>query len=250
MIRTDLPPLPRRMKKLPMDERGFPVPFFVAWVDGKPDFRVVDTDRFVHCVKRDACWLCGEVLGSVRAMLIGPMCIINRTTSEPPGHFDCEEFAACACPFLTRPLAKRNERDLPEGHVEAAGHGLRRNPGVTAMWITTRPGYKMHRVKPVPEQGIAGGYLFQISDPVEVRWFAQGRRATRQECVASIESGLPLLLGAEASDPEAVAEVSRRYDDAKRFLPTEDRPHPYVLTYAPDWTRSEISEAVDGGMGI
>lgn len=36
-LRADLPPLPPRMQRLPVDERGYPVSFFVAWPDGKPD---------------------------------------------------------------------------------------------------------------------------------------------------------------------------------------------------------------------
>lgn len=31
--------LPSHMKQLKRDDVGRPVPWFVAWVDGKPDFR-------------------------------------------------------------------------------------------------------------------------------------------------------------------------------------------------------------------
>ena len=41
-IRPGLPPLTGHLTRLPIDERGFPVPYFVAIVDGKPDHRIID----------------------------------------------------------------------------------------------------------------------------------------------------------------------------------------------------------------
>jgi hypothetical protein len=38
-LRPELTELPLRMRGLPLDERGYPVPWFVAWIDGKPEFR-------------------------------------------------------------------------------------------------------------------------------------------------------------------------------------------------------------------
>jgi len=35
-LRESLPSLPLAMRGLPRDHRGYPVPWFVAWVDGKP----------------------------------------------------------------------------------------------------------------------------------------------------------------------------------------------------------------------
>ena len=49
----DLPPLPRRFLGLPIDDRGYPVPWFVHWVDGKPDFRLVRPDGAVEAFDRD-----------------------------------------------------------------------------------------------------------------------------------------------------------------------------------------------------
>jgi hypothetical protein len=40
-----LPPPPSRMKVLKLDERGFPVPWFVHWEDGKPDFRIISPGK-------------------------------------------------------------------------------------------------------------------------------------------------------------------------------------------------------------
>jgi hypothetical protein len=104
-----LPPLPARMRYLPISPKGFPVPWFV-FIDeqtGIPDFRVIGPGKMRQAVTGDRCWLCGGILGKHRIFCIGPMCAINRITSEPPSHRECAEFAAEACPFLSQPRARR-----------------------------------------------------------------------------------------------------------------------------------------------
>jgi hypothetical protein len=209
-IRSTLPTLPPRMKKLPLDHRGFPVPWFVAFIDGKPDFRVVDTPKIGIAVKQRRCWVCGEPLGVRMAFVIGPMCAVNRVISEPPSHRDCAIFSATACPFLTQPRMRRNTNDLP-AHNEAAGFGLQRNPGAACVWVTR--GYRPFR----PYVG-APGVLFNIGEPEEVLWFAEGRAATRDEVMASIETGLPLLR-AEEEGPEAVAALQSSLARAMKLVP-------------------------------
>lgn len=177
-------PMPERLRRLPVDERGFPVPFFVAIVDGKPDHRVVDHDKLKRAVTGKLCWLCGEHLGAHRAFVIGPMCSITRTSAEPPSHRDCALYAVQACPFLTRPHAKRRPADF--AHVPAAGEMLLRNPGACAVWVT-----KFHLAQRA--QGGQTGVLFSIGDPTEVTWWAEGRPATRAEIEESVRTGLPLL---------------------------------------------------------
>src|ERR1041385_2432550 len=99
IYRTDLPELPARLRKLPV-ERGYPVPWFVAFVDGHYDFRVIGPGKIARAVQENRCWICGDTLGSYLCFPIGPMCAINRVTSEPPSHRECAEWSARACPFL------------------------------------------------------------------------------------------------------------------------------------------------------
>ncbi len=203
-------PMPDRIKRLPVSPAGFPVPWFVAWEDGVPDFRVVGRGKIPDAVKRKLCWVCGEPLGRTFAMTLGPMCAINRTISEPPSHRECAVYSAIACPFLSNPRMRRNEVDLPEERVSAAGNGIKRNPGATAVWCTR--GYRPFKVP--------GGVLFTFDDPTEVLWFASGRKATRAEVEESIFSGLPLLEEeADKEGPEAIAALRRMTNAAIRYLP-------------------------------
>jgi hypothetical protein len=200
------------MQSLAVDDRGYPVPHFVAWIDGKPDFRVVHAETALRCWNRRRCWICGQELGRTVAFVIGPMCAINRVSSEPPQHRECAEFAAKACPFLTRPRAKRREAGLPEESQHPAGIMLARNPGVALVWITREPS-----VMKLPD-----GWLFNVGNPAETLWFAEGRTATRAEVMASIDSGLPALRQVAQQDGAAGArELQRAIDRAMPLLPAE-----------------------------
>ncbi len=207
--RSDLPERPARIARLPLDERGYPVPWFVAWIDGKPDFRVIRPHGIEVAHKHKTCWLCGEPLGRYGAFLIGPMCGINRTIAEPPSHRECAEYAVRACPFLTRPFAKRNERGL-EGTFEPAGVMIKRNPGVTLLWVTRE--WRPFRVD--------NGYLFRLGDPTDVAFYREGRAATRSEVEASVTSGLPLLEEpAREQGPHAIAALNRMRAAFETLLP-------------------------------
>ena len=212
-LRTDLPAdIPARIRCLPVDERGYPVPWFVAWTsEGKPEFRAMDYSKFLRCLREKLCWVCGEHLKKHVAFVLGPMCAITRTTSEPPSHLDCAEWSVRACPFLSKPQMKRREDEVINSMRDlSAGRPILRNPGVSAIWTTTR--YWTF------DDG-KGGTLLTVGNPTAVTWWREGRPALRAECVESIESGLPLLYEADAGDAEAIAEIDRRYAAMKELLP-------------------------------
>lgn len=182
-LRAELTALPQRIRALPV-HRGYPVPWFVAWVDGEPEFRTADGEKWSRAVKQRLCWVCGQQLGSWLAFVLGPMCGITRTTSEPACHRECAEWSIHNCPFLMRPHAVRRENNLPEGAVDAPGCPIHRNPGVSLLWMTKS--FTMFRA---PD----GRPLIRVGDPSEVICFAEGRRATRPEIDESIAGGLPSL---------------------------------------------------------
>lgn len=208
-------PRPAEVDRLPVDERGFVVPWFVAWADGKPDHRVVDGHKFLRAYREQRCWVCGGKLGRIKASVIGPMCVVNRITSEPASHPRCAWYAVQACPFLSKPRARRNEKDLPEDRREAAGMALDRNPGVSVIWSS------LHPSKPFRPLAGTQGVLFDLGAPHALSWWKEGREATRFECMESLNSGLPALVEAALVDgPEAMAELAEAVRKAIDLLPT------------------------------
>lgn len=214
---VSVPEIPPCMRQLPRDHTGRPIPYFVADVDGKRDFRVASVRAMRDALKYGLCWVCGRPFTNREpvAFTVGPMCGVNLVSSEPPAHRDCAVYSALACPFLSHPGMTRRERGLPD-HVPAAGVMIERNPGVTLVWVTGRRAWSSF---PAP-----GGILFRIGDsPVECLWFAGGRPATRAEVLASIETGLPALRAAADPDgPEAMTELDQAVERAMAFIPAED----------------------------
>jgi hypothetical protein len=221
---VDLPtPIPSNIAGLPRDDRGFPIPWFVQWIEegraarpgiGHPDFRVMDAEKFALALRQPRCWVCGQMLGRHRVFVIGPMCSVNRVISEPPLHRECAEWSVKACPFLARPRMRRNTKDVPEDAQGAPGFHIDRNPGVMCLWET--PTYKPFRVNAGNE-----GVLIRLGEPERVDWYAEGRAATRTEVEAALESGLPALLDVATKNdgPEGVKALQAMRARVDRYLP-------------------------------
>jgi hypothetical protein len=216
----DFGPLPPRIARLPV-EQGWPVPWFVDWrEDGqgvsRPDFRVVDKRKFFQAIKERRCWVCGDLLGHWLAFPIGPMCSITRTISEPPSHRECAEWSIQNCPFLSNPAMVRRTDNLPDDAEQAAGAGLTRNPGVMCLWMTRT--FETFRV--AKTQVGNEGTLITVGEPADVTWWCEGRRATRAEVKASVESGFPSLLNvAKLQGKFAVEELGKQTKRAEALWP-------------------------------
>jgi hypothetical protein len=166
--------MPIRIARLRRDPRGYPIPWFVHRPEnGAIDFRVISPERLVLAVKERRCWVCGLPLGTINAFVGGPLSAAQRLYSDPPSHEACAEFSAKVCPFLVIPTAHRREANKPD-HVEMPGEHVMANHEVTGILITI--GYT------VLPQGI-----LVANRPREIRWFHQGRPATRSEVQHAIE---------------------------------------------------------------
>lgn len=216
-----LPDPPPRIARLPKDDRGYPVPRFIQWLqDGKPasrmalgakpDFRYADHHFREEAFRRGLCWVCGDLMGRHRVFAIGPMCVVNRVTMEPACHRECAEYAAKACPFLVNPREKRNEKNL-DPEASAPGEVIRRNPGCVCLFET-------REARPFNVKG--GGWLIRLGKPDRVDWWAKGRQATRDEVIESIASGYPLLFDMAVKEgQEAVHQLGLQHIEALQLVP-------------------------------
>lgn len=206
---------PAAMAGRPVDPRGFPVPWFVTRTDadGAPDFTVIDAARWDEAARRRVCWVSGQPFGRHKVFVIGPMCIINRISADPPVRLDVARWSARICPFLSRPGAQRDRRhrDLvdEQGVMQGErGIALARNPGVCAVYSTPD-------VRQVPRER-----LLRLGEPTLVEWYAEGREATPEEVWSAVRSGFPSLSKmAEEEGDEAMIELSRMMVAATRWMP-------------------------------
>jgi len=207
LYKPELPPLPERMRLLPLDKRGYPVPWFVMWANDEPNFQTADGEKVVRAIKESRCWICGGILGANKVFVSGPMCGVSRVSGEPPSHFECAEYAVRACPFMVYPKLQRNEEKVLEGAYEV-GNMIKRNPGVALLWYT-----RTYRV--IPQRT---GVLFAMGKPDKIAWFAHGRPATRREVEASVMEGFPELKSL-AQTPEEEATLMGYLQFLMQYFP-------------------------------
>jgi hypothetical protein len=202
--------LPKRVQRLPADRRGFPIPWFVAWRDGEPQFPVIDAAKLRVAWTNEVCWVCGDRLGTVRGWVMGPMSAIEGATPEPPSHYDCARFSVRHCPHLSTPTAKPSTK-----HGEGAGYATVANvskvrSGVTAIWMT--------RGRGAAPFAAGGGVLFGLDGPERLEWYAAGRPASALDVREAIAVVLPTLRRA-AERERRVAELERRLKWLERWTP-------------------------------
>lgn len=218
-MREELTEPPRLMHGLPVDKRGYPVPWFVEWINGEPEFRAMDMRKFRAAIRDRLCWTCGKPLFGEGVFVIGPMCAVNRISSEPPSHRECALYAAINCPFLSRPQARRRSDEQFNSAIKvAAGMMVERNPGVTLLWYCKRYEVMTSPARP----GIANaGLLFQLGRAFKTEWYREGRPATRAEVIEALESGLPKLrqVARDYDGPEGVLLIENQITNAMRLVP-------------------------------
>lgn len=212
-LRADFPTLPDRIKDLPVSDNGYPIPFFVSYIDGKPDFRVVDSEKLKSCVKGGLCWICGQKLGRHKAFSGGPMLSVSKVSVEPPSHRDCAVFAAQTCPFMVLPKSKRREANLPtDVSVMGGEDNLTHNPGATLVWITST--YDLIASE-------EGQRYFKIGEPSEVIWYAEGQIAPREMSLKALQGSVEAAFERYSGQPpEQIKKLVDASIAAQHYLPS------------------------------
>jgi hypothetical protein len=212
--RHDLPLLPFRMRDLPVDRRGYPVPWFATEVrHGEYDLRYADPEKAVRALREALCWICGKLIVRTMSFVVGPACVISRTTAEPGSHVECAAFAVQACPFLTQREVRRNTAPHdPAGELVAPpGIMNTHQPGVCVVWRA--------RTASTFDDG-SGGTLIKVGAPLQVDWYTAGRFATRDEALAGLaRSYAGLLELAQQEGDDAVAQLAALHEQALLHLP-------------------------------
>lgn len=97
--------VPKRMRTLERDARGYPIPFIVLRDKLKqPMFTINDVRRTTECRTRRLCSICGKRLDTMW-FVGGTRCFIHDRGAfiDPPLHYECGEYALQVCPFLAMP---------------------------------------------------------------------------------------------------------------------------------------------------
>lgn len=211
--RPGLPPLPAYMRDLPLSEKGYPVPYFVSVVNGRYDFQLADSRKWLDCTRNNRCWICGKTLGAFKVFALGPMGAINRICSEPPSHLDCAEYAVEACPFLLYPNAKRRELNQNVPQKIPAGVLALHNPGVTLLWSTKSSTFATNQ-RPC---------LLLLGEPTTVRWYTEGHLASQAQASAAVDDARERLSAMCGSNGD-LARLAKDTERLRKYLPRLEQP--------------------------
>lgn len=98
--------IPARMRHLPKDRRGYPIPANVL-IDknGKPHFTINDDEKRQIHLRKKRCPICDGALLRGRWSVGGPASAFMEEGAyiDPPMHHECYRYAMQVCPYLALP---------------------------------------------------------------------------------------------------------------------------------------------------
>jgi len=193
LLRAGLPALPVRMRALPKDAEGKPIPYLLTQVATKFESSLGPDLVLTTLCARKQCWLCGHQLGRYAAFVGEPVTSVTKISRTPPAHHDCAKYAARI--GLMQPK------------------GLK----VSLVWVTRN----------YQPQTTLNGHIFVLGEPEQTFWFSGGRCATREQVQAALEEGAaPLYEIAKRGGDAAVSGLDMQLARAERQFP----PHAALAT--------------------
>jgi hypothetical protein len=174
-------PIPSRVRTLPVDSAGKPIPYFVQRDEfGKPVASTVDGARLIQCLRYHRCYFCGDLMGRTVAYHARVSTGVSRIVPEPAMHVDCAEWAACAFrPVIAEPVL---------------------------VWITS-DGFQVLRMD-------ERGALLRIGTPHTIKAFASNREATPSEVREALNRDLPKIraIATQHNIPDRVEQQIRDFE--------------------------------------
>jgi hypothetical protein len=172
--------LPKRMRTLARDGRGYPIPFIVMTDrHGTPQFTINDVRRTEACRRKGLCSICGKRFGDDGFWFVGgSRCFLLEAGAflDPPVHHDCGEYALRVCPFLA--AAKYSKRidaaKLPPGGLPD-GMALVREEGMEPR-LPERFGFGRTNDYDVRSNGLPDHYIYTVPEWDFVEWWRNGER--------------------------------------------------------------------------
>lgn len=100
-------PVPKKMRALARDRRGYPVPFIILRdTDGRPHYTINDSVRHRKCLTEMRCPICGTRLDKPFWLVGGPLSVFHEHGAflDTGLHYECMRYALQVCPYLAAPV--------------------------------------------------------------------------------------------------------------------------------------------------
>ena len=176
-------PMPKLMRSLEKDERGYPIPFLVLRdKSGQPQFTINDHTKARQCVTKRLCAICGKRMSDGYWFVGGIRCFLHEFGAfiDPPLHYECAEYALKVCPFLALPSytkridsKKLKPENVPENTALIENLGVPPfRPTLFGLGMTAK-----YNLKFEPN----GSFIFTVNDWLYVEWWQNGQRQLAPE---------------------------------------------------------------------
>lgn len=110
--------IPPELSHLELDERGYPIPYFVGKINGKFNFKYQDRKKRDSCIQFRWCPICAKRLDKEFSYVItGPRGLKNKVVSDAPMHLLCAEFTLKTCPHIHFEKAERKEEPVAGSYI-------------------------------------------------------------------------------------------------------------------------------------
>lgn len=184
-------PIPDRMKGLPRDKRGFPVPCIVQYdAHGVPQFTVNNALIKQQVMLGRRCGICGGELGLFCWSVGGPNSAFhpNGAYIDPPMHRECLVYAMNVCPYLAwRSYSGKANVDALQKRFTTA-HIVEDTttwPGRPKVFVAV----SYRQFKPIWENGLIDKYQ-PIRPYRRVEFWHHGKRITQERAVELLKDGI------------------------------------------------------------
>lgn len=150
--------IPTKMKDLPKDKNGYPIPYTIRKdEEDTPIFSQHDESLLHNCISNSHCGICGQPLGNDIWLLAGAKIALQPLGGyiDPPMHKQCGTYALQVCPYLALPsFLKRSPNEIAKstdkvlvlsgkpsvfGFVKTSDYRLLLNDNGTIIIIPERP---------------------------------------------------------------------------------------------------------------
>ncbi len=178
--------LPKIMRTMERDARGFPIPFIVMRdKTGFAHFNINDSRRVETALAKRLCSICGKRLEKLVWFVGGTLCFTSDRAAflDPPMHQECAEFALAVCPFLAAPRYTRSigqrrvNRELMPGNM--ALNNVAYNGPMRPEWFAMGGCFAFKRVR--PDRANIGHSIFVPLDWQMVEFWRHGNPTNAPE---------------------------------------------------------------------
>lgn len=205
--------IPRRMRALQRDKRGYPVPF-IALRDNnnQPIFTANNDVQVARAIKEKRCAICGDKLPKGLWFVGGPVSAFHPDGCylDSPLHHDCMQYAMRVCPWLAAPKYQ-HRIDLPGVDLEALPPERRifldptMNPDRPSVFVAVSAQFFGTR------QHFPGSpsYLRPKRPYLAIEWWQGGQQLEQEQGIAAAVESVDIATAAELHRLFRPAEATR-----------------------------------------